>query len=229
MYAEGRGVPQDAMTACALSNLGSGASVYRHGERDPRTIAIQRQVEAHCVPLSADERREAMDAGSCFRQLPPQQALLESAARRVELARSRLTVVDRGRAQDYALTPLLRCAQQVPLARYVRVPAPKGSRLPAREFVELFSWHSTTKDGQPVRTLEWSAIELTPQAATLRARTILERGEGSAWPARPVPPEFTQGATFSMHKSGDVRWQMPGSPALHGVISRPGALRAARR
>src|SRR5688500_5255667 len=42
LYAEGRGVPQDALTACALSNLGSGAAVYRHGERDPRTVAIRR-------------------------------------------------------------------------------------------------------------------------------------------------------------------------------------------
>ena len=46
LYAEGRGVAQDPLTACALSNLGSGAAVYRHGERDARTIAIQRQVEA---------------------------------------------------------------------------------------------------------------------------------------------------------------------------------------
>ena len=226
MYAEGRGIPQDGLMACALSNLGSGAAVYQYGDRDPRTLAIQSQVETHCVPLSAAERREAMDAGGCFRQPPAPQVLLESPARSVELGRSRLTIVSRGDTQEYALAPLIRCAQQVPLARYVRVPAPRGSRLGAREFVELYSWHSATKEGQRVRTLEWSVVELTPQAPMLRARTILERGEGSAWPARPVPPEFSSGATFSMHKSGGVRWKM--SSSLHGVIGRPGTLRARR-
>ena len=52
LYAEGRGVAKDPLTACALSNLGSGAAVYRHGERDARTIAIQRQVDWYCVPLT---------------------------------------------------------------------------------------------------------------------------------------------------------------------------------
>src|SRR5688572_21725170 len=70
MYAEGRGVARDALTACALSNLGSGAAVYRHGDRDPRTVAVQKQVEAYCVPLSPDDRREAMDAASCLQPGP---------------------------------------------------------------------------------------------------------------------------------------------------------------
>jgi hypothetical protein len=226
LYAEGRGVPQDALTACALSNLGSGAAVYSHGERDPRTVAIRQQVEAYCIPLTAAERREAMEAAGCFQPGPVPRVLFESPARRVELGRSRLVVTDRGRTREYALAPLVRCAQQLPLVRYVRVPAPRASKLAAREFVEVFSWHSTVKDGRMIRTLEWSAIELTSQSATLRARTVLDRGEGSAWPPRTIPTEFARRITFAMHKSGDVRWQMPGRPGVHGVIGRPAVLRA---
>ena len=44
-----------------------------------------------------------------------------------------------------------------------------------------------------MRTLEWSAIELTSQSAVVRARTVLDRGDGSAWPARPVPEAFSRG------------------------------------
>lgn len=226
MYAEGHGVDRDALTACALSNLGSGAAVYRHGERDPRTVAIQRQVEAYCVPLSPAERREAMQPQGCLQQGPPPRVLFVSGARRIELGRSQLTVVDRGRTREFALAPLVRCAQQIAEVRHVRVPAPKGSGLTAREFVQIYSWHSTLNEGRRVRTLEWSAIELTPRAASLRARTVLEHGEGSAWPARSVPEELARGATFSMHRSGDVRWQMAGRRSLHGVIGRPGSLRA---
>ena len=227
MYAEGRGVSRDALTACALSNLGSGAAVYRYGDRDSRTLAIQKQVEAYCVPLGADERREAMDAGGCFQQGPAAAVLFSTPAKRIEVSRSALIVVDRGRTREYPLRPLLRCAQQVPLVRHVRVGAPKGSKVGVREFVQILSWHSSTKDGARMRTLEWSAVELTPQSAMLRARTVLIRGEGSTWPARPVPDEFAGGATFQMHKSGDVRWQMTGRSALHGVIGRPTTLRAA--
>ena len=228
LYAEGRGVPQDAMTACALSSLGSGAAVYQHGERDPRTVAIQRQVEAHCVPLTADERREAMQAEGCFQQALTPSVLFESPMRRIELGRSRLTVVDRGRERQFAMKPLVRCAQQVPVVRHVRVAAPRGSKLAARDFVEIYAWHSAERDGRRTRTLEWSAVELTSQGAMLRARTVLERSEGSAWPARGVPEAFAAGATFAMNKSGDVRWQMAGRSGLHGMIGRPAALRATR-
>ena len=228
MYADGQGVPRDGLTACALSNLGSGAAVYRHGERHAKTIEIQRQVEALCVPLSAAERRDAMEANRCFQQGPAPSVLWESPMRKVEVSRTGLTVVQRGKTREHALAPLLRCAQQVPEVRHVRVPAPKGTKLAAREFVEIYSWHSGYKDGRRLRTLEWSAIELTGQSAELRARTILERGEGSAWPSRSVPEEFARPVTFAMNKAGDVRWQMPGRPGLHGLIGRPATLRAAR-
>ena len=226
MYDEGRGVARDRVAACALSNFGSGAAVYHFGERDARTAAIQRQVEAHCMPLSAEERREAMQAAGCFQPGPAPRVLYESAAYRVELGRSSLRVTTRGRTREHALAPLLRCPQQVALARHVRVRAPKGSKAAAREFVEIFSWHSTIRDGAPVRTLEWSVIELTSTSAAIRARTVLERGGGSTWPAREVPVELARPVTFTMHKSGDVRWQMAGRRSLHGVIGRPAAVRA---
>jgi hypothetical protein len=227
MYADGQGVPQDLLTACALSNLGSGAAVYQHGDRDPRTAAIQRQVEAHCVPLTPAERRDAMQANRCFQLGPSPRILVESPTRRVELGRAGVAIVERGRTREYALMPLVRCAQQVPEVRYVRVAPPKGSKLPAREFVEIYAWHSSVRNGQRLRTLEWSAVELTGPSVSLRARTVLERGEGSAWPARGVPAIFSEPVKFSMHKSGDVRWQMAGRSGLHGVIGRPAGLRAA--
>jgi hypothetical protein len=226
MYAEGRGVSRDVVTACALSNLGSGAAVYQHGDRDARTLAVQKQVEAYCVPLNADERREAMDTTSCLQPGPAGNVLFSTPAKRVEITRSKLIVSDKGRTREYPLKPILRCAQQVPLVRHVRVGAPKGSKQSVREFVQIFSWHSSVKNGVRMRTLEWSAVELMPQSAMLRARTVLVRGEGSTWPPRAVPDEFAGGATFQMHKSGDVRWKMTGS-ALHGLIGRPSTLRAA--
>ena len=227
LYAEGRGVPQDGVTACALANLASGAAVYQHGERDPRTAAIGRQVEAYCVPLSAADRRDAMDANRCLPQGPAPRVLVESAAHRIELTRSTLRITERGRERDYPLSPLVRCAQQLVDVRYARVPAPKGSRAVAREFVEVYAWHSTLNAGRRYRMLEWTAVELTPRAAIIRARTLLARAEGSAWPARPLPAEFTRPVKFSMQASGDVRWQMTGKTTLHGVIGRPAPLRAA--
>jgi hypothetical protein len=224
MYAEGKGVAKDQTTACALSNLGSGAAIYHYGERDPRTAAVQRQVDSFCVPLTADERRRIVEADGCFQQGPAPAVLLASETRRIEVSASRLTVTERGRLRQYGIRPLVRCAQQVPLVRYVRVAPPRGSKTSAREFVEIYSWHSTATAGQQVRTLEWSVVEVTPQTAVLRARTVVERGAGSTWPARPVPDAFLPGATFSMHKSGDVRWQL--SSQLHGVIGRPAVLQA---
>jgi hypothetical protein len=230
MYAAGQGVPKDLLTACALSNLGSGAAVYQHGDRDSRTAAIQRQVEAHCVPLTPAERRDAMQANRCFQLGPSPRILAESPARRVELGRAGVTIVEHGRTREYSLTAHLRCAQQIPEVRYVRVATPKGTKLPAREFVEIYAWHSSVRNGQRLRTLEWSAVELTrtDRSASLRARTVLERGEGSAWPARGVPALFSEPVKFSMHKSGDVRWQMAGRSGLHGVIGKPAGLRATR-
>jgi hypothetical protein len=227
MYSEGRGVPVDAFTACALSNLGSGAAVYQHGERDARTIAIQREVEAYCIPLTASERREAMEPDRCLSPGPEARVLYISGTRRLEVGRSRLTVVERGRERHFPLMPLLRCAQQVADVRHVRVAAPKGSGQAAREFVQFYSWNSGVTDGRRVRSLEWSAIELTKEGPVLRTRTVLEQAEGSAWPARGVPAEFSRGVVFSMHRSGDVRWQMAGRRALHGIIGRPAPLRAA--
>lgn len=227
MYAEGRGVTRDALLACSLSNYGSGAAVYRHGERDPRTQAIQKQVEAYCVPLTAEQRRDAMAPNGCLQQGPEPRALFVSATRRINLGRSSLTVTDRARTREYPLASLVRCPQQVPMVRYVRVAPPKGSALPAREFIETYSWYTSVRNAQKLRTLEWSAIELTSQAATVRARTLLELGQGSSWPARPVPAQFSRGVAFTMHKSGDIRWQMMGRPSLQGTIGRPIALRAA--
>jgi hypothetical protein len=229
LYAEGRGVPQDGVTACALANLASGAAVYHYGEKDPRTAAIGRQVDAYCVPLSVADRREAMDANRCLAQGPSPRVLVESGMRRVELTRSTLRVSERGRERDYPLAPLARCAQQLTDVRYARVSAPKGSRAAAREFVEVYAWHSTMNAGRRYRMLEWTAVELTPRAAIIRARTLLTRAEGSAWPANPLPAEFTKPVKFSMQASGDVRWQMTGKTGLHGVIGRPAPLRAAAR
>ena len=229
LYAEGRGVEVDRVTACALSNLASGASVYEHGEKDARTVAIGRQVEAYCVPLSVAERREAMDADRCLQQAPAPRVLFESAARRVELGRSVLRITERGEEREHALGPLVRCAQQLADVRYVRVPSPKGSRARAREFVEIYAWHSTLSEGRRHRMLEWTAVELTRAAPMIRARTVLARTEGSAWPAQPLPLEFTRPVRFSMHASGDVRWQMSGKGGLHGVIGRPAPLRASSR
>ena len=225
MYAEGRGVTKDPVTACALANLGSGAAVYRHGDRDARTVALQRQVESYCVPLAAEERRRIVDADGCFQHGPATAVLLATETRRIEVNQSRVSITEHGRTREYSLKPLLRCAQQVPLVRYVRVPAPRSMKGGAREFVEIYSWHATMNEGVTTRSLEWSAIELTPQSAMLRARTVLERAPGSTWPARPVPDAFAAGATFSMHRSGDVRWQISGR--FHGVIGRPGTLQAA--
>lgn len=227
LYAEGRGVPQDSVTACALANLASGAAVYQHGEKDPRTAAIGRQVEAYCVPLSVADRREAMDANRCLAQGPSPRVLVESPTRRIELTRSTLRVTERGREREYPLAPLVRCAQQLADVRYARVAAPKGSRVGAREFVEVYAWHSTTNGGRRYRMLGWTAVELTPRAAVIRARTLLTRAEGSAWPAPPLPAEFTKPVKFAMQASGDVRWQMTGKTGLHGVIGRPAPLRAA--
>jgi hypothetical protein len=229
IYAEGRGVSRDAVAACALANLGSGAAVYRYGDRDQRTLAVQKQVEAYCVPLSTDERRDAMDAAGCLQPGPASTVLFSVPSKRIEISRSTLVVVEASRTREYPLRPLLRCAQQVAVVRHVRVGAPKGSKLGVREFVQILTWHSSVKDGVRMRTLEWSAVELTPQSAMLRARSVLVRGEGSTWPARPVPDEFAGGASFQMQKSGDVRWQMPGHSGIHGVIGRPSTLRAATR
>jgi hypothetical protein len=225
LYAGGQGVARDPLTACALSNLGSGAAVYQFGERDPRTAAIQRQVEDHCMPLTADERREAMQAAGCFQPGPAARVLYESGTYRIAMGRSTLTVTSHGRTRHHALAPLLRCPQQVALARHARVRPPKGSKVPVRDFVEIYSWHSTIKDGRPLRSLEWSVIELTSQTAAIRARTVLERAEGSTWPARDVPAELSRPVKFTMHKTGDVRWQMAGRRGLHGVIGRPAVVR----
>ena len=229
LYAEGRGVPQDGVTACALANLASGAAVYQHGEKDARAVAIGRQVEAYCVPLSVADRRDAMDANRCLAQGPAPRVLIDSATRRIELTRSTLRITERGRDRDYPLAPLVRCAQQLADVRYARVPAAKGSRAAAREFVEVYAWHSTTNGGRRYRMLEWTAVELTPRAAIIRARTLLTRAEGSAWPANPLPTEFTKPVKFSMQASGDVRWQMTGKTGMHGVIGRPAPVRAAAR
>jgi hypothetical protein len=95
--------------------------------------------------------------------------------------------------------------------------------------VEIYSWHSHPRAGVGVRTLEWSAVELARQSAVLRARTVLLKEEGSAWPARGVPEPFAKPVKYTMHKSGDVRWQIEGQSKLHGLIGRPSNLRAQTR
>ena len=226
LYAEGRGVAKDPTMACALSNLGSGAAVYRYGERDQRTAAIQRQVDTFCVPLTAEERRRIVEADGCFQQGPASAVLLASATRRIEVTPSRLTVIERGRRREYGISARSSAAHnRCPWFATCVCQRRADREVAAREFVEIYLWHSTANEGRQTRTLEWSAIELTAQAAVLRARTVVERGAGLTWPARPVPEAFLPGATFSMHRSGDVRWQLKlAAPRRHRSASHPASL-----
>ncbi len=227
MYAEGRGVPQDALTACALSNLGSGAAVYQHGERDPRTVAIQRQVEAHCVPLSTDERRDAMAANRCLQQAPAPRVLVESpiATRRARRARAdrRANAVGRANTRSprssAARSRCRKCATSAWRRRGERScrhgsssRSTRGTR-PSRTVVRL-------------RTLEWSAIELTAKgrrpsrADRPRARRRLDVA-GAKRPARVLETGQVRDAQVGRRPLADAR-----SPGLHGIIGRPA--RAAR-
>lgn len=224
MYAAGLGVTADGVMACALLDLAHAAA---RAERNDRASArIDQRRAAHCSRLGESQRREAAGLLGCFTSSFPDHTFTIARGHDVEVTRRGLRVRFEEIETTEQLT-LFACAAEVPLVRYVRV-EPRTRDLPARHFIELFTWSRLSFDGRPGRGFIWHVREIVAASARPVAMEILVEAPAATWPSPPVTPGLTH-VEMKMDAQGNVRWRFPSQEGLAGIFQRERVVRTASR
>lgn len=215
LYAEGLGVQQDSVLACAILRGATAEAAAR------QHVAIARLTVAatsRCATLRPKARAEADAMAGCYAFEVPFETFNLGHKQRVQSTRRGLRILDHDRTADVAIdTP--GCHRQLALIRYAPVLTPSpGQALGARHFFELFHWSSHRRDGRPVRVLSWTLVEVTGSIVrTLERETLLETS-AAAWPpmhpAAPLPR-----TVFTAAADGVVTWRFDPAPERSGTLA----------
>lgn len=224
LYASGHGVNTDAVMACALLDIAHAAALSKQDASGAERIGQRRS--AQCGVLSEPARREALDLRSCFTAWFPERTFPIAREHDVEVSRRGFRV----RFQEVELSEpltLFACAAEVPLVRYVRVES-RSRSLPARHFVELYTWSRLSLDGRPGRGLIWHVREIVAASARPVAMEILVEAPAATWPSPPIPPALAR-VEMKMDAHGNVTWRFPSRDGLAGIFQRERVIRTASR
>ena len=220
MYADGRGVSRNEMTACTLAQMAGFATMRtapnRYGADIPAYDAAIKDSEeftrTHCEPLAEDDRLTAGRSMGCFAfGMPEETAIL--GGRSVRIGRRGIALAE----SNEEPWELFGCPQLVARVRTTSLapPADAAPGVGARHFVEVFSWTVGKRDGSPLYVLRWDVYEV----ADKRIHFFVTGDEfvtRSSWPGRGLPVEVEKGLTLEMIRSGHVRWKLEGSPPKRG-------------
>lgn len=220
MYADGRGVSQDAIAACSLARMAGQATMMaaptRHsGDVRAYDAAIKDSdefIRTRCEPLTQDDRLTAERSSGCLALGMPEETLTV-VGHSVRIGRRGISSAD-GNDEPWEL---FGCPQLVAHVRTTSL-APPDDAAPgvgARHFIEVFSWTVGTKDHQLAYVLRWSVYEVTDKRIHFFPTNhgFVTR---SSWPGRGLPVEVEKGLSFDMIRSGHVRWKLEGAPPKRG-------------
>jgi hypothetical protein len=226
MYADGRGVSKNEMTACTLAQMAGLATLMtapnRYGADIPAYDAAIKHSEeftrTHCEPLMPDDRLTVGRSMGCFAFGMPEETATV-AGRSVRIGRRGISLAD----SNDEPWELFGCPQLVARVRTTSVapPADAAPGVRSRHFVEVFSWTVRTKDAYVLR---WDAYEVADERIHFFAASdaLVAR---SAWPGAGLPVEIEKGLTFEMIRSGHVRWKLQGSPPKRGWLLLGGGVK----
>ena len=222
MYADGRGVSKNEMTACSLAQMAGIATMMtapnRYGADIPAYDAAVKHSEeftrTHCEPLMPDDRLTAGRSMGCFAFGMPEETAIV-AGRSVRIGRRGISVAD----SNEEPWELYGCPQLVARVRTTSLAPPEDAApgVAARHFIEVFSWSVGTKDASRVYVLRWDLFEVADKRLHLFAASdaLVTR---SSWPGRGLPTEVENGLTLEMIRSGHVRWKLACAPPKRGWL-----------
>jgi hypothetical protein len=226
MYAEGRGVRQDLVMACALFNLGLTAATYRHHPYDPvaapsRDVRDAEEVrDRQCGRLTDQQREEAMLLVGAVFVGPEEQTFDLATGHWIQVSRRGVHIDFKGATRFHHLPVTVNHGQQVAMVRHSVVQPPAASPdLGPRHFLEFFVWMSgPDSEGGLRRILVWNLTEVNALSLKPVVEEALIQGTGSIWPAAGVPADVREAVRLEMQSDGRVRWILPGEPARAGIV-----------
>lgn len=220
MYADGRGVPRDAIAACSLARMAGHATMMtapaRHsGDISAYEAAIQDSdqfIRSQCDPLTHHDQLAADASTGCLALGMPEETAT-MAGRSVRIGRHGISFAENNEER----WELDSCPQLVAHVRTTSL-APPDDAAPGvgpRHFIEIFSWAVGTKEHQLAYVLRWNVYEVTDKRIHFFP-TGHEFFTRSSWPGRGLPVEVEKGLSFDMIRSGHVRWKLDGAPPKRG-------------
>jgi hypothetical protein len=212
MYSEGRAVRQDLVMACALYNLGAGATAFRHNPDHPMTAAAEVLRDRECARLTDAQREEAMLLVGAVFFGPDERTFSLAGDHTVRVSRSGVEIEFKGEARRHYLPASVNHGQQVALVRHTRLDRASSPDDPQpRHFLEFFVWMSgPDSEGGLRRILVWTLAEVDGLALKRLAEQAVVHGAGSIWPAPDVPAAVRDAISLEMQPGGGVRWVLPG-------------------
>lgn len=229
LYAEGRGVPRDAIAACSLARAAEiatqmSAARYARQPADYEAALAESQafVHRHCESLPERERVAADQSIGCFAFGMPE-SVLPLGGHMVRLGRAGIALA------DAPAETLMGCPLLVARARSLTLspPADAAPGIQPRHFIELLAWRGgrpardggLLSDAAPVYTLSWVLYEL--RGDTLELAFMTDFLSSDAWPASALPADFDDRFELQMIRSGHIRWRFEAAPPQHGWIMLP--------
>jgi hypothetical protein len=219
MYAQGLGVPVDAVMACGLTQSVKGIIEREPGPLNYDFTAWQARVKeadalvhVRCDRLSEEDRSLAGRI-LCFTfGMPDEVMMLGSEAIRVDRAGIRLAS-DEGRRFEAPVN----CPQLIARVRPLTMepPADAAPGVKPRYFVDVLGWSA----GPGSYSLGWQLYELRNKK--LELVVILELISSDSWPMPALPKDFDSRFTIEMIRTGHVHWKMDGAPPKRGWVMLP--------
>lgn len=233
MYAQGLGVPADAVLACALFDFAARSDSGKPGPlphdldgflaQRSRRAQLEEMRASHCGRLDAPQQAEAGRLLGCFTADFPGQHFDLGAGRAVDVTRSGI-VVRTGKEESLDNLDVGNCTAEIALVRYTRAEAETTSTA-VRHFIEVFAWTRVWREGRAARALVWTLREVIGAHAVLRAMETLVDNDTPAWPAPPLSFALADVA-LKMAPSGDVTWRFGAGEKRERVLEAPPRRRA---
>jgi hypothetical protein len=225
MYAQGLGVPQDAIAACSVAqvvsivtNFNAPRYAQQIGAFDAALKAADEFISKHCDGLSNWDRMVTGVSLGCFAFGMPEQTLMlgEEA---ISVGRGGIWRRD---AMPERPEQLQGCFARVARVRALNIAPPPNAApgVAARHFVELLGWGMRARPdtSAPSYFLRWQLYELAGKKVELIVSEEFLHRQTNDWPGPALTQDFDQRFSMDMIRSGQIRWRLDGAPPKRGVI-----------
>jgi hypothetical protein len=219
LFAEGRGVEQDAALACTFAIHAANVTAMTPPRRDEDLLAYDARLkdgrafsERYCSGLSPNESIGAYAAVGCFAVGMPREIItLDGVSILVD--RTGIGLVDRPLRAGLPNCPLVVSSVR-PVSAAPAFGAPAGLR--PRHFVEALYWIRGVRNGTPTFVLHLYLQELEKE--TLESILFEPLLESTVWPSR----EIDVRSWYDLQSDGRVRYEVAGAIEKRGWIENRG-------
>jgi hypothetical protein len=226
MYAEGLGVPQDAIAACSVAqvvsivtNVNAPRYAQHIGAFDAAIKAADEFINKHCNGLSSWDRMVTGVSLGCFAFGMSEQTLIVG-GEAISAGRGGIWLRD---ALPERPEQLQGCFARVGRVRAVNIAPPTDAApgVVARHFVELLGWGMGARPGTsaPIYVLRWQLYEVRGKKVEVVAGEMFD--ETDHWPEPGLIQKFDERFSLEMIRSGHIRWRLNGAPPKRGWIMLP--------